>query len=315
MNISLQQLVYIVAIDTYRSFTEAAKHSYVTQPTLSMQVKKLEDTIGATLFDRSKQPLAITDIGEVVIAQARQILNEIQYIEEEVKQYHESVEGALNISMIPTLSPYLTPLFVSGFLKKYPNVKLRIKESKTEEIIEELQKEHIDAGILATPINMPLITEIPLFYEQFMCYFNAQEAPQGVNILDVEDLLHYKIWLLSEGNCFRTQSINLCGIMQTDQETNQIIYESGSIEALMRIVDREGGVTLVPELSTVDLGEEKLDRLRFIKDYPVREISLVISRKKFKRKLIDLLAEEIKQSLPPQVRDNEARNILSIDFA
>ncbi|MCG8474704.1 MAG: LysR substrate-binding domain-containing protein [Cytophagales bacterium] len=312
MNISTQQLEYIAAIDTYRHFVTASEHCHVTQPTLSMQIKKLEKELDIVIFDRSKQPLVPTEAGKDLIVQVRKILKEIERIDDVVEQYKNSCTGTLKLGIIPTVAPYLVPYFIGNFLRKYPEVELIISELKTDELITALRKETIDAGILATPLGLEGILEKPLYYEQFMCYTEENLEWSKKNKLSVKELLSKKIWVLSEGNCFRNQTFNLCAVDQLDSQNLSFQYESGSIEGLIRLVDREGGSTLIPELVSLELGDKKLERLKFIESNPVREISLVLSRNYVKKKLIEKLSEEIRLSLPSHLLNNASKNVVSL---
>ncbi|MCR9249845.1 MAG: LysR substrate-binding domain-containing protein [bacterium] len=314
MNYNIQQLEYIVALDNFRSFSLAAEHCHVTQPTLSMQVKKLEEDMSVNIFDRSKKPLIPTSVGKEVIEQARKVLAELAIMNELVSNENSELTGALTIGIIPTLAPYLVPLFIGSYLRDYPDVEVRILEMKTEEIVSSLKKEQIDLGILATPLDVQGLHEIPLFYEKMISYVNNELVSQYPNKIGLQEILEHKIWLLSQGNCFRNQVFNLCALDQIAYKDLNLKYESGSIEGLMRLVDQEGGITLVPELATLDFPEEKLDQLKFIGDgAPVREISLVLGRKTLKKKLVDSLKNEIISSLPTQIADNEAENVVSIN--
>ena len=205
MNFNIQQLEYIIALDNYGSFSQAAVHCHVTQPTLSMQVKKIEEELGVIIFDRSKKPLKATIEGETILAQARIILQEVNVLKEHVSSDKGTTSGTLNIGIIPTLAPYIVPIFLGNFLRKYPDVKVQIKELKTEEITDALRKEKIDFGILATPLREQGIHEHPLFYEKLICYTDGELAEKYRNRIDINEILSHKIWLLSEGNCFRNQ--------------------------------------------------------------------------------------------------------------
>lgn len=313
MNFNIQQLEYIIALDNYGSFSQAAVHCHVTQPTLSMQVKKIEEELGVIIFDRSKKPLKATIEGEAILAQARVILQEVNSLKEHVSIDQGTTSGILNIGIIPTLAPYLVPMFLGNFLRNFPDVKVQIKELKTEEITDALKKEKIDFGILATPLREQGIHEHPLFYEKLICYTDSNLADTYKNRMDINEILSHKIWLLSEGNCFRNQVFNLCAMDQIAFKDFHLNYESGSVEALMRLVDKEGGVTLIPELATLDMRDDQLDRLKFIADHnPVREISIVVGRRAMKKKLIDLFSKELLEGLPAQVRENTNENIIEI---
>ena len=313
MNFNIQQLEYIVALDNYGSFSQAAVHCHVTQPTLSMQVKKIEEELGTVIFDRSKKPMKATEEGETILAHARMILKEVNVLKEHVAADNGATAGTLNIGIIPTLAPYLVPLFLGDFIRKYPDMKINIKELKTEEITDSIRKERIDFGILATPLREQGIHEHPVFYEKLLAYTDPEIASKYKNRIDITDILKHKIWLLSEGNCFRNQVFNLCAINQLAFKDFHLSYESGSVEALMRLVDREGGVTLIPELATLDMQDEQLDRLKFISEKnPVREISIILGRRAMKKKLIDLFVKELKENLPGQIMENSSENIIEI---
>ncbi len=314
MNYNIQQLEYIVALDNFRSFSLAAQHCHVTQPTLSMQVKKLEEDLSINIFDRSRKPLIPTLLGEEVLSQARKILTEVSILNELVSEQNKGLSGTLSIGIIPTLAPYLVPLFIGSYLKEYPDVEVKIQEIKTEEIISALKKEQIDLGILATPLEIQGLHEIPLFYEKMISYVDQSLVNRYSNKIGIQEILEHKVWLLSQGNCFRNQVFNLCAIDQIAYKDLKLKYESGSIEGLMRLVDQEGGVTLVPELATLDFSEEKLDQLKFIGETPpVREISVVVGRKTLKRKLIESLQATIVASLPNQVRENKPEHVVGIN--
>lgn len=304
--VTLQQLQYLVAVDTERNFSRAAEKCFVTQPTLSMQIKKLESEQGVELFDRSKQPLKLTPIGEDLVAQARTVLAEMGLFNDIIAESKSDTVGELHVGIIPTLAPYLVPGFIGNFMERYPAVKLYLTEYKTEDIIARLHNETLDAGILATPLNEARIIERPVFYEKLMCYMSEELAGKFGNRVEIEDILKAKLWVLSEGNCFRNQTFNLCSLEQRDFRDQDFRYESGSIETLMRLVDKEGGSTIIPELATLDLPEEKADRVKFIGNLsPVREISIAVRRKHLKRKLLQLLRTEILKSLPKHVLEND----------
>lgn len=313
MNFNIQQLEYIIALDNYGSFSQAAVHCNVTQPTLSMQVKKIEEELGVIIFDRSRKPLKATEEGMPILDQARIIMQEVNVLRDQVNSEKGPANGVLTIGIIPTIAPYIVPVFLGDFLRKYPEIKVHIKELKTEEITDALKKEKIDFGILATPLREQGIHEYPLFYEKLICYADEEIAASYKNRIGINDLLSHKIWLLSEGNCFRNQVFNLCAMDQIAFRDFHLSYESGSVEGLMRLVDKEGGLTFIPELATLDMYDDQLDRLKFIADQnPVREISIVLGRRAMKKKLIDLFSAELLEALPAQIRENTNENIIEI---
>ncbi len=314
MTISLIQLEYLLALDAHRSFVVAAEHCHVTQPTLSMQLKKLEEQLNVLIFDRSKQPLLPTDVGKKIIEQARLALNEVQQIREIVYQSKGMVKGELHVGIIPTLSPYLLPLFIGHFVRKYPGLKVTIQDLKTEEIISRIKSDQLDAGIMVTPTHDAAITEQPMFYEEFYFYLDEELSKQkNKQLIEIDEVLEEKLWLLEEGNCFRNQTFNLCNLNQINYKDLYFKYESGNLQTIMKMVDREGGITLVPQLAATDLNEAQRKRLRFIGNgHPVREVSMVFSRKFAKEDIIQKLIAEIKTHIPKEVHDNIAANIVEI---
>lgn len=295
---TITQLEYIIAVDTYRSFAEAARHCHVTQPTLSMQIKKLESELETLLFDRTKKPIITTDIGKAVIAQARTTVLEASRIQEILNTQRDEVKGELRIGIIPTLSPYLLPLFIMNFLEKYPEVNVSVEELVSENIIEKLNSDQLDIGILVTPLEATGIIETPLFYELFVAYVSTGHPLSQASKIDFQDLNVEELWLLTKGHCFRNQVINICG--QEQKGTRKSLkLESGSLETLRRIVERQYGYTLLPELATMDMSAEQYQYIRHFKNpQPVREVSLVRRQSYVKAKLVELLQAEILASVP-----------------
>ncbi|MEZ5007093.1 MAG: LysR substrate-binding domain-containing protein [Chitinophagales bacterium] len=307
---TLSQLEYIIAVDTYQNFSNAAEKCMVTQPTLSMQVKKLEIDLGVVLFDRSKNPIVPTKIGKTIIEQSRIVLREAKQIQDSIKEYKQNIGGNLQIGVIPTIAPYLLPYFLGPFSKKFPDINLEIKELKTEEIIELLQKDLLDAAILATPLHMPNIVEDPLFYEEILLYVNPKHAfAKQENILP-EQLLSADLWMLTKGNCFRDQVINLCK-NRSEQPLSNLRYESGSIETLKKMVDVEGGYTLLPELAALELPSKEIRRIKhFVEPMPLREVSLVFAKKAAKRNMLHRIKEVILTELPQEVKDKNRGHLV-----
>src|SRR5882757_8565874 len=229
------QLEYIVAVDTYRHFATAAEHCFVTQPTLSMQVQKLEEELGVKIFDRSKQPVIPTEAGRELIDQARKILAEKDIVGEIVQAKKGILTGELRIGIIPTLAPYLLPLFVQGFTAKYPHVRLVVNELTTEVIVSHLRAGKIDMGILVTPLQETGIKEYPLFYEELMAYVSKKNAAYKKTYMLPQDIDPNKLWLLEEGHCFRSQIVNLCELRKASRDASHFDYEAGSIETLRRM--------------------------------------------------------------------------------
>ncbi len=309
--ITLTQLEYIVAVDTYRHFGKAAESCFITQPTLSMQIKKLEEDLSVIIFDRSKQPLIPTDVGARIIEQSRILLKEAEKINNIIREHKNLISGELKIGIIPTLAPYLLPLFIGNYKRKYPNIHIKVEELTTNNIIDHLQRDLIDVGILVTPLHEERINEKPIFYEGMMIYAHPDHPLHSKERIMVKDIATPEIWLLSDGHCFRHQVINLCSYQGGSNEKLPFHFEAGSLETLMNIIDKEGGLTLIPELATVGMSETRFDQvLKFSDINPLREVSLVYSRHFAKSKLIDLLWKEIIVSIPEKLLQKERGTIV-----
>jgi len=311
--VTLVQLEYVVAVDTYRHFATAADKCFVTQPSLSMQIQKLEEELGAKLFDRSKQPVVPTEVGEAVIQQARLTLNQARIIKEIISHKKGEMAGELRLGVIPTLAPYLLPLFLKDFLQKYPKIKLRIIEMTTENIAADLKKNKLDAGLLVTPLNDISLKENILFYEELVAYVSKSNSLYRKTYVSPDDIDQEKLWLLEEGHCFRSQILNLCALHSALPEGKAFEYEAGSIETLRRLVEQDNGVTIIPELATLNLSAKQLKLVRYFEvPAPVREVSLVTHRDYVKKRLIDVLKEEILVALPSKIRNNKNERVLSL---
>lgn len=312
-NISLVQLQYLVALDEHRHFIKAAESCFVTQPTLSMQIKKLEEELEVKLFDRGKQPIIPTDVGVKVIEQAKKVLNETRKIENILLEYKGKVSGDLNVGIIPTVSPYLMPHLIRNISKRYPDIRLNVRELMTEEIISLLQKDHLDLGIVATPLHEDGIVERPVFYEEFCLYLNPNHPAYDQKEVETKQLLEDKLWLLSEGNCFRDQAVNLCSLRHSASLKNTFNYESGSIETLIRIVNMEGGATVIPEWATLDLRQEDKRNVRTVHGgNSVREVSMIYTRNFAKAKLSEAFFDSLKASVPIQLRENKGKHVIGV---
>ncbi len=300
--ITLTQLEYIVAVDTFRHFGRAAENCFITQPTLSMQIKKLEEDLEVIIFDRSKQPLIPTDIGRRIIDQARIALQESHKINNIIKDHKNLISGELTIGIIPTLAPYLLPLFIGNYKRKYPSIKIKVEELTTVNIIDHLNRDLLDVGILVTPLHEDRINEKPLFYEGMLLYLHEEHLLASKPSISLKDIATPELWLLSDGHCFRDQVINLCKFQGSANSTLPFYFEAGSLETIMNIIDKEGGMTIIPELATIGMSEMRFDNVRtFADSNPLREVSLVYSRHYAKYKLIELLWKEIVASMPEKL--------------
>ena len=301
---------YVVAVDTYRHFATAAEKCFVSQPTLSMQLKKMEDELGLILFDRSRQPVVPTEAGRNVIAQSRLVLQEADKIGRIAMEAKDEISGEFRLGVIPTIAPFLLPLFAGDFKRRFPQIQLKVQEVVTEQIEELLQKDLLDAGILVTPLNNQNIIEEPLYYEEMMIYLNSNHPLVAKSVIKVNDIATPDIWLLSDGHCFRHQVINLCDLQELESDL-PFDFEGGSLDTIMKIIDREGGFTLIPELAGLEFGSNEQKKIRkFSNIVPLREVSLVYTRRFAKAKLISLLSESIQQSVPESMLEKERGTIV-----
>lgn len=300
---NLQQLEYIVAVNKYHLFVTAAEQCGVTQPTLSSMIQKLENELGVLIFDRSKHPVVPTPIGKRIIKQAEATLREASKISELVQAETIVLSGVLKIGIIPTLTPFLIPEFIHAFRKNYSDMGLSIAELRTTDLIEALQKNKIEMFIAATPLQQPEFLEIPLYYEKFMAYFSPDNPKRDIR-LSANKMPDDNLWVLQEGHCFREQIFNFCN---TDKPYNHI-YEAGSIETLIRIVEKNGGYTVIPELHVKGLTDAQRQNVREISCPPaVREISLVIRKDFIKERLINAVADTVKKIMPVNMLDERLK--------
>jgi LysR family hydrogen peroxide-inducible transcriptional activator len=307
---TLQQLEYIVALDEHRHYVKAAAHCFVSQPNLTMQVKKLEEEIGVRIFDRDKKPLQPTLIGKEIIIRARQILREARQLKEFVTHEKESMEGEFTIGIIPTLAPYLLPRFLPAFIKENPRVHLNIQELQTSQIISQLQHGIIDIGLLVTPLKEASIREISVFYEPFLLYLPENHRFLSEKLMLAEDLDPSEVMVLDEGHCFREQALSICKRAKYGSSIG-FDYQSGSIEALKRLVKSGVGYTLVPELSVID-EPDSIHVKRFTQPEPVREVSIVVHSSYIKESIINRLKEGIQQVLPSRLLNKQ--EVIDIDW-
>lgn len=309
---TIQQLRYVVALDTHKHFVKAAESCFVAQPTLTLQVKKLEKQLDFLIFDRSRTPLQTTPLGGIFVLKARQILREIEQLKELINMEKNEVQGTYRIGIIPSIAPYLLPLFVRPFLEEYPEIKLIIKERQSEQIIDDINKNLLDIGILSTPINEPRIREIPLYYEPFVVYANAASPLLEKEIIGEEDLSTKDLWLLEEGHCFRNQTLQICGKDSTEEEEERnLSFEGGAIETLKKMVQDMKGYTLIPKLAI-----HPSDDAFFIRPFkapePAREVSLVTHQSFAKESTLTELRRAILKHIPKEFKKNN--RFITVDW-
>ncbi len=290
---TITQLHYVLAVAEHKNFTKAAQKVFVTQPTLSMQIQKLEEELEVTIFDRTKKPIQLTEVGEKIVQQARNIVNESDRIQDIVDQQKGFIGGIFRLGVIPTIMPTLLPMFIGSFIKKYPKVKLKIEELHTEAILEKLKEGHLDAAIAATPLEIEGIKENALYYEPFVPYIPSDQQNSDSEKITVEDLDINKILLLEDGHCFKDGILNLCKASR-DYGDDQLQLESGSFETLIKLANEGLGMTLLPYLHTLDLKESEKKNLKMFKDpVPAREVSLIYNRSELKMQIIEAIRSTI----------------------
>ncbi|MEJ8844317.1 LysR substrate-binding domain-containing protein [Lacibacter sp. H375] len=310
---TLTQLEYIVALDTHRHFAVAAEKCFVTQPTLSMQIQKLEEELGVKIFDRTKQPVIPTEVGTEIITQARVTLRESNMIKQIINDQKDTLSGELRIGIIPTLAPYLLPSLYKAVREKYPQLNLVIKESITEDVIHELKNNRLDCCIVVTPLKDPSIKEYVLFYEELFVYVSAKNVLSDKKYVLASELDPNQLWLLEEGHCFRSQILNLCELRKSSDFNFK--YETGNIETLKRMVDKSDGITILPELAVMEFSKSQLKLVKQLKrPSPAREVSLVTHRDHIKTKLINTIKEEILNIVPVQMQKLQNKKIVEINY-
>jgi LysR family hydrogen peroxide-inducible transcriptional activator len=307
---TITQLEYILAVEKYQHFSKAAKSCNVTQPTLSMQIQKLEDELGVVIFDRSKNPIMVTDVGQKVLKQAAQSIKEFSKINTIIELDNKELTGEFRVGVIPTLAPYIIPLFIGTFSTKHPKVELVINEMKTQHIIKALEDDTLDSGILVTPLHHHQIIERSLFVEPFHIYSSKNHKYFGKDNIDPKNLTLDNIWLLGEGHCFRDQILNICRLRKENKPNTR--FESGNLETIKNIIDKNEGYTLLPHLATLNLKNNN-HISNFKSPVPSREVSLVHSRIFLKDRLIDALEAVIIENLPRSIKSYKRKiNIVEI---
>jgi len=290
---TITQLSYVIAVAEHQNFTKAAEYCFVTQPTLSMQIQKLEDELNVLIFDRTKKPIELTEIGKKIVLQAKNIVNEADRINDIVDQQKGFVGGQFKLGIIPTIMPTLLPMFLKAFITKYPKVKLKIEEFTTDEIITKINDGHLDAAIVSTPLENEDIKERVLFYEPFVAYIPREHRLREKKKIDIADLDINDMLLLEDGHCFRDGVINLCATFKNNNE-DQFQLESGSIEMLVKLSNEGLGMTLLPYLHTLDLRETERSNLRSFKEpSPAREVSIIYNKSELKIQIIEALQNVI----------------------
>lgn len=305
---TLTQLEYVVAVATYKSFIAAAEKCFVTQPTLSMQIHKLEEELNVKIFDRSKHPITATQIGEAIVEQAKVILAESDKIQDLVASKSGLISGHFRLAMIPTLAPYIIPKLLNSYSKKYPDLKLEVVEMRFPEIIRKLKNGELDAALVGKPGDDLKVIDYPMFKEPLVAYLGTdQKAALKKRLIKMKDIDLSKVWLLNEGNCFGEGAIELCSkkikILQSGRPYN---YNSANVETLRRLVDANGGATVIPELATFEFNEDLMERIRYFSGQePYREVALITNEHFVRVSVLTSLKEEILNVIPHSMHSDD----------
>lgn len=295
------QLEYLKELYVQGSFSIAAQKIGITQPALSLQIQKLEEELDFKLLDRTKRPLQFTEEGKYFYQKSIEILKMVEQLKQTSFELSEEVKGSLQVGIIPTLAPYLVPLFINELNKSYPNLQIDVTEIRTEEIISKLKLGDLDCGILSTPVEAGGVIFAPLFYERFYAYVSENHPWFGKNKVEVEKIKEEEVWYLEEGNCFQNQVNSICQINQKKNRQN-LVYRSSSIESLRRIVENENGITFIPELATINIPSELEELIKeFTGEQPVREISLVMPKNYSKERQVAALKKMVQESVPKRM--------------
>jgi LysR family hydrogen peroxide-inducible transcriptional activator len=304
-----------MAVFKHGHFAKAAEACHVTQPTLSMQIQKLEEEMGVIIFDRSKKPILLTDLGKKIIEQIQTTLFEAKKIEEIINTgLSGKLSGEIKLGVIPTITPYILPKLLGVIEKQYPEIKLNVQELQTHRIIEALGNDEIDVGLLATPLKINNIFEFPLYYETFSLLCRKDHELSKQKKVHHKDLIEDDLWLLEEGHCLRNQVLDVCSFKKNKKKVKKFNFESGNLETLKNLVELYGGHTLLPKLAT-DKIASNTKLIEFERPIPAREIGLVYRREHYKNDLIEALGECILLAIPEIVRKIRPKdlNVLPIE--
>lgn len=296
---NIQQIQYVLAVGELRNFGRAAEQCFISQSTLSTMVGKLESEIGITIFDRRSKPITVTNEGEKIIEQLKIIARELNMLEEVVSDLKGELAGSLRIGAIPTVGPFILPLFLNQFVAKFPNIQFEVSEITTEKIVDHLEKRQLDIGIVSLPLNNSKLEEIPLYEEPFLLYdARKNNYEQAVKIQEIDT---QRLWLLEEGHCMRVQTEQICnlkkGMFASKRNLN---YKSGTVDTLVKLVDNNQGISFLPQLVTLGLSDQQRQHLWQIEEpVPIRSVGLLIHRHFVKKKILYLLKEAIQQHIAP----------------
>lgn len=312
---NLNQLHYLRALVYHGSYSAAAKKLEISQPALSMQIQKLEEELGLPLIIRTKKPLQLTSDGEIIYEKVIEIIQKIEALQELPNELSTEIVGELRLGIIPTIAPYFISLFMDEMNRTYPDLKLVVEELITEQVIALVRTGRLDAGIIATPVDVKNLKMEPLMYERFFLYVSPDHPLYGEERVSIEKLNEQEIWYLKEGNCFTNQVNAICSLAGKTVHNNKLAYYSNSIESLRRIVESKGGITFIPELATINVPSEKEEMIAEIEGLaPSREISILTTNQAPKTKLLDAFRKSVTDQLPASMKKKPDGWIVDTDI-
>ncbi|AZB21527.1 hydrogen peroxide-inducible genes activator [Kaistella haifensis] len=303
---NIQQLEYLIAVDKYKHFGKAAQSCFITQPTLSAMIQKFEDELDVKVFDRTTHPIRTTDVGVQIIEESKRVIDAVNELKNRANLLNNVLAGKLNLGIIPTISSFILPSEIFSFLQNHPKIELNVKEMTTDSIIKALKSGELDAGIIATPYDAASeFYQQFLFNEELMIY--SSEDLRKDSFVVPEDIDSNKVWLLEEGNCLRTQFENICMLKENSLKPKNLKFLASNINTLIQMVDKVGGITILPELAIPQLSEEQKSKIsRFRKPFPFREISLIYYKPTYKQKILDEITQSLQNSLKTKLNYNQS---------
>lgn len=303
---NIQQLEYLIAVDKYKHFGKAAQACFITQPTLSAMIQKFEDELDVKVFDRTTHPIRTTDVGVQIIEESKRVIDAVNELKNRANLLNNVLAGKLNLGIIPTISSFILPSEIFSFLQNHPKIELNVKEMTTDSIIKALKSGELDAGIIATPYDAASeFYQQFLFNEELMIY--SSEDLRKDSFVVPEDIDSNKVWLLEEGNCLRTQFENICMLKENSLKPKNLEFLASNINTLIQMVDKVGGITILPELAIPQLSEEQKSKIsRFRKPFPFREISLIYYKPTYKQKILDEMTQSLQNSLNTKLNYNQS---------
>ena len=302
---NLRDLRYLVALADHKHFGRAAEASFASQPTLSTQIKKLEDELEVQIFERQPRAVLLTAAGAAIIARARTILREVDAIREVARSARDPEAGSLRLGMFPTLGPYLLPHVVPTLHRRFPKLELLLIEEKTDELLARLERGELDCIVLALPAGNDALTIAPLFDEPFLLALPRERASEFDNTVHMHDLRNREVLLLEEGHCMRTQALSLCALGGAAERPG---FRATSLETLRQMVAANVGMTLLPLLSVLPpvANNEHLVLRSFASPAPTRQLGLLWrksdAREPLMRALSALLSERARLAMRPEAR-------------